>query len=234
MGLRQIMVTSLRCVVSGRYVASSYRLKVPLSYTDQQWLLCWRCWRSPFLQQRTLSAGETLKASRYIFQVKTIRRILVVMLQLSITLSVVAGSMKERLKPSRHCCSFLRCSKSATQKRGPSISRTTDCTEPFVQAFRVVLQLVWAHFTATAVFFFCYCEEIFACCELNTSCSGSYSASFLCLLNTITSIWIFVNSPLSELKRQILKILMGILTPSGGKIKISIVNLLGSFYPNKK
>ena len=31
-----------------------------------------------------------------------------------------------------------------------------------------------------------------------------------------------------------LKILMGILTPSGGKIKISIVNLLGSFYPNKK
>ena len=31
-----------------------------------------------------------------------------------------------------------------------------------------------------------------------------------------------------------LKILMGILTPSGGKIKISIVNLLGSFYPNEK
>ena len=31
-----------------------------------------------------------------------------------------------------------------------------------------------------------------------------------------------------------LKILMGILTPSGGKIKISIVNLLRTFYPNNK
>ena len=31
-----------------------------------------------------------------------------------------------------------------------------------------------------------------------------------------------------------LKILLGILTPSGGKIKISIVNLLRTFYPNNK
>ena len=113
---------------------------------------------APFLQRRTLSAGETLKASRYIFQVKTIRRILVVMLQLSITLSVVAGSMKERLKPSRHCCSFLRCSKSATQKRGPSISRATGAFRASVSYS--YLQLVWAHFTATAVFFFTIVKKL--------------------------------------------------------------------------
>ena len=41
-------------------------------------------------------------------------------------------------------------------------------------------------------------------------------------------------SALSIQNNCYLKILMGILTPSGGKLKISIVNLPGSFYPNKK